>query len=90
MNIGDKSEIAKLREQMSGWSEDILEKTRQAISMKRTKKSEREPSFVTKPSQSLREPVMAEIKAQERKWEELSPKQKTDELYKKLIQNNRE
>jgi len=80
--ITDEAEKAKIRETISKWSEDMLEQTKKFISAKRNKITAKEPSVLTVPSSKLKESTSFSMN----EWGNLTPENKTDFLYKKLVE----
>jgi len=81
-NVTDEKEKARIKEMISKWSEDMLEQTMKAISMKRSKMSAKEPVALTAPSSKLKGVTKFSLK----EWNNMSPEEKTSYLHKKLVE----
>jgi phage shock protein A len=90
--IEDLNEVNKLREEMSKWSEGMIEKTRTLINQKKVETSN-VPRSITEPSSNLREASNIEStgfrELSGKELSNLSAKEKTDYLYKKAIYYNK-
>jgi len=82
MGTNDEKERAKVRDTMSKWSDDMLEQTAKAISMKRTKMSGKEPVVLTTPSSKLKQATTFS----EKDWNKMSSEDRTSFLYKKFVE----
>ena len=84
MGTNDEKEKAKVRDTMSKWSDDMIEQTAKAISMKRTKMSGKEPVVLTTPSSKLKQATTFS----EKDWNNMSSEDRTNFLHKKFIDLN--
>lgn len=82
-----ENEVGVIKDQMSKFSEDVLDNIEQNIDRKKLEQMKAEPEIVTKSSSELETQEITEDK-EVIKWDELNTKDKTDYLFERFINKN--